>query len=72
MARKTLLTLVSVIVSMGFLGGWYYAQPAEGSGWLLFVAVLFALVISTLILLDGINSCSSKKPARRNRDNLLS
>lgn len=41
--RALAVTVLGTLVALGALAGWYYTAPAEGSGWILFVAFLGSL-----------------------------
>jgi hypothetical protein len=43
MVKKTFLAIVGTLISLGALYAWTYTAPAEGSGWILFLAFVGAL-----------------------------
>jgi len=51
MIKRAFLTLIGTAVAVGALYAWTYTAPAEGSGWILFVAFL-----GSLGLLNSISS----------------
>jgi len=54
MAKSVVFTILGVLVSLGFLGGWYHTSPAEGSGWLLFAAIVAAIGLLNHIRATGL------------------
>ncbi|HEY9774687.1 MAG TPA: hypothetical protein V6C81_13080 [Planktothrix sp.] len=47
--RGIVTTVVGTVISLAALAAWFYIAPAEGSGWILFVAF-----VGSLSLLDSI------------------
>ena len=54
MAKSVVFTVLGVLVSLGFLGGWYHTSPDEGSGWLLFAAIVAAVGLLNHIRATGL------------------
>ena len=54
MAKSVVFTILGLLVSLGFLGGWYHTSPAQGSGWLLFAAAVAAIGLLNHIRATGL------------------